>query len=159
SDGDLLGTSFVKTPYPLYREGIAIGSVSTGTWRTYEGNDFHYVWSVTFAPDSKTIACKIERDWSQPRQLVLIHLDSGRTQVLMDHFTGYGPVTWAPEGRRLAYTRILPPPPGSSDSPGDEIRILDLETGDDVRVADGGLPSWSPSGDWIAYAHNGSYFR
>ena len=156
-NGDLVATSYVKTPYPHYREGIAVYSLASGTWNTYEGADFHYVWSTALAPDSTAIACTIEWDWSEPRQLVLVARETGRVRVLIERFNGSGPVAWAPDGLRIAYVHNVPSKPPAEPQP--EIRVLNLETGGDIRFADGTWPSWSPSGNWIVYSNEGVYFK
>ncbi len=58
--------------------------------------------------------------------------------------------SWAPDDLRLAYVRD-----------GSELRVLDVESGDDEAVATGligfgstrvfGAPVWSPDGRWLAY--------
>lgn len=71
-DGTVVATSYVKSPYPNYREGIATYSLVDKQWKQYSGGDFRYVWAMTLSPDGSTLAFKAERHWSQPRQLLLL---------------------------------------------------------------------------------------
>lgn len=56
----------------------------------------------------------------------------------------HGRLSWSPDGKEIAveYT----PQIGLG-----QIAIVETDTGKAKTIADGGYPSWSPKGDWIAY--------
>lgn len=143
-DGTLVATSYVKSPYPHYREGIATYSLVDNQWKEYSGGDYHLVWAVSLSPDGTTLAFKAERNWEQPRQLLQLDLKTGDTTVLIEPFWTSPPVSWSPDGRYITYIRAVR---GQED----EIVIRDLRNQQEHRVVAGYAPSWSPSGEWIAY--------
>lgn len=52
--------------------------------------------------------------------------------------------SWAPDGRRLTLVR-------GDGAPTDEILVVDTATKTRISIARGTKPTWSPTGDWIAY--------
>ena len=85
-DGTLVATSYVKSPHPLYREGIATYSLVDRRWKQYNGGDYTYVWAITISPDGSTLAFKAERDRTHRPQLLLLDLKTGDTTVLIEPF-------------------------------------------------------------------------
>jgi hypothetical protein len=164
-DGTLVATSYVKSPYPRYREGIATYSLVDRQWKQYDFGDFTYVWATAISPDGSTLAVKAERHWSQPndqlrcdeltvtssRQLLLLDLKTGHATVLIEPFSTSAPVSWSPDGRDIVYEFPVRRPDANVDSYEDEIRIRDVKDHEERRLVPGSDPSWSPSGEWIAY--------
>jgi dipeptidyl aminopeptidase/acylaminoacyl peptidase len=138
-DAALVATSYVKSRSPDYREGIATYSLIDRRWTQYDTGDFHFVLSTSLSPDRATLAFEVERHWSQPQQLLLLDLKTGHTTVLIEKFLGSGPITWSPDGRRIAYAHLS------------EIRIREIGTEYERTLASGSSPAWSPSGELIAY--------
>jgi Tol biopolymer transport system component len=60
-------------------------------------------------------------------------------------------VSFDPTGRYLLYNRRIADENGIRF----EVRAFDLTTQNDIRVAEGFTPNWSPDGDWIIYATEG----
>jgi Tol biopolymer transport system component len=150
-DGTSIATSYVKNPYPHYREGIAIYSLVDKHWTEYSGGDFHYVWAVSLSPDGSTLAFKAERHWSQPWRLLLLDLRTGVTTILMEPYLASAPVSWSPDGQRFVYEHPVRRPDGTVDADHPEISIRDVRSERDRRLVAGSDPSWSTSGEWIAY--------
>ena len=150
-NGAIVATSYVKSRHPNYREGIALYSFVDKAWKQYSGDDFHYVWAVSVSPDGSTLAFKAERHWSQPRQLLLLDLRTEATTVLMEPYLASAPLSWSPDGNRFVYEHPVKRANGTFDAGELEIRIHDVRTRQDVRLVSGSNPSWSPSGEWIAF--------
>ena len=101
-----------------------------------------------WAPDSRRLAYYSERDGY--RSLYLFDFAERKETRLTTDLGGDEAPRFSPDGRRLAYQRA-----------GRELRVLDLDTMRDRRVAEGYFErapfesqrqlAWSPSGDWIAY--------
>jgi Tol biopolymer transport system component len=104
----------------------------------------------------------ISRDGSK---LAFVDFDPGATTPARIHYidlkTGSESVSavigryrnmlsWSPDGSRIVYhMNQSPPSEGPRWSPG--IFVLNTESDKITRIADGEAPSWSPSGEWIAY--------
>jgi hypothetical protein len=70
----------------------------------------------------------------------------------------YGPslareaiISWAPDGQRVAFQSM---PPATEINPPD-INVFDMRTGETRKIAHGYFPTWSPSGQWIAFSEVG----
>jgi len=94
--------------------------------------------------------------------LQMIHIDGLELQTLTeideDDVLIGGPI-WSPDGNLIAYSRTACPPGGYPCI--DHIHILDLDTGRDQTLIEGGVVfAWSPEGDKILYGlsnDNGFY--
>jgi Tol biopolymer transport system component len=67
-------------------------------------------------------------------------------------------ITWSPDSRRIGVDSERDPPVNAANSSDlsnsartSKIYVMDLDTGVVHEIAEGRLPSWSPSGEWIAY--------
>jgi Tol biopolymer transport system component len=81
------------------------------------------------------------------RQTVLQILDLATGRITKLSCCGWalrGRLSWSPDGKEIAAQYV----PRIDMS---QIAIVEADTGKARIVADGGYPSWSPKGDWIAY--------
>lgn len=90
-----------------------------------------------WSPDGSHIAF-IRNDGSH-REIMLMASDG--TEVR--HFAYGSDPAWAPDGVRLAYTRI-------GDMGRSEVVVVDIQSGDELGIAEGAAPVWSPDGSRMA---------
>src|SRR5262249_50285438 len=101
-----------------------------------------------WSPDGSWIAYRAGT-WDRARGLYVVRPDGkGRTQLSAREIDGTTPITWSPDGTRVAFTTCLPTC---------EVRTVGLDgTGDQVIGAAIG-PAWSPDGSRLAWLRDGTY--
>jgi hypothetical protein len=78
--------------------------------------------------------------------LYVLDIDGSSPRLVHHEPTGQFDFSLAPDGHRLAYTAGLPQARGA------RMGIVDLDSGEQIALPDGGKPMlWSPDDDWIAY--------
>jgi Tol biopolymer transport system component len=139
-DGKVIAYARAQTSRP------ALVTISTYSTITNKHTDFasgEYSGSIAISGDGSKLAFSGIRDEPNSRtgaRLHIVELKTG-TQREGPEISASWPVSlsWSPDSRFLAY--------GVSG----EIRVWDSSTGKILKIADGDLPVWSPSGEWIAY--------
>jgi hypothetical protein len=107
--------------------------------------------SVAISPDGSKLACSkmVEGD----PLLHILDLKTGKIWIGPETTRDAVFLTWAPDGRRIAFSKEFhPDPDGTPSSLLPQIYVLNLEDGKVSRIAEGTAPSWSPSGEWIAFS-------
>jgi len=140
-DGKMVAYAGLRRGGPGRRVAISTYSVIDGKRTVYAEGD--YAGAVAISPDASKLAfsaAKKEEHGDGDNHLHIIDLKTGQ-ETLGPEVPTYAWViaSWSPDSRRLAYDFE------------DEVRVWDTDTGKISTVADGGAPSWSPSGEWIAY--------
>jgi Tol biopolymer transport system component len=124
---------------------ISTYSIVEKKWTEYAEGEF--AGTIAISPDGSKLAFGSNEDTSGAYRLCIV--------VLQNRERTYGPVlasrdvtiSWAPDGQRVVFESS---PVAYPDYPPD-MSIFDVRTGETRRITPGYLPTWSPSGEWIAY--------
>ena len=92
---------------------------------------------------------------SKRTHLALFDVEARKLDTLTSTLADDDSPSWSPDGRRIAFVREAPPEPGKERD--NDICVIDARPGamakqlTDFDGPDGGRPSWSPDGKWIAF--------
>ena len=129
-DGSRIVFSYVGYPTVINPDGTNLRTLSNTSMGTKQSG--HPVWSF----DGRTI-CFISRGSSDNGKIHVIDVGN-KNETVIGYEIGNDHV-WSPDRKKLAFTRDR------------KICILDITSGRETILTEGGYPTWSPDGKKIAF--------
>jgi dipeptidyl aminopeptidase/acylaminoacyl peptidase len=124
--------------------------LASGRWTEYRDLEIKGG-SIAISPDGSKLACSNMA--TGPSLLHILDLKTGKISVGPEVSKHDGFLTWSPDSRRIAFVRdFLGENDDAPSSLLPEIYVLNVEDGKASKIAEGAAPSWSPSGEWIAFS-------
>jgi Tol biopolymer transport system component len=140
-DGKVIAFGRITAGFPNRTVAITTYSAVSDEHEDYSTGE--YSGSVAISPDATKLAYSSTQQREGGPGDSHLHIVDRKTgqQFLGPEIPFHSAVfaSWAPDSRHLVYGFW------------DQIKVWDLETGKITRIAEGELPAWSPSGDWIAF--------
>ncbi len=111
----------------------------------------HQDYAGDWHPDGKEVVIYSDRNETETFNFYLVDLETGDLTQITNFDTNASRVSFDPSGRFLLYNRRIV----EASNIRFEVRAFDLTTENEISVAVGVTPNWSPDGQWITYATEG----
>jgi hypothetical protein len=135
-------------------DAIGVYTLRDQSWKSFADVCYAGGGAIAFSPDATKIAfvsamppTPMHDVCPTTHQTVLQILDLATERITKLSCCGWalrGRLSWSPDGKKIAVQYV--PRIGLG-----QIAVVETDTGKARIIADGGYPSWSPKGDWIAY--------
>lgn len=139
-DGRIVGAARLIADGTPRLMGIGTYSIPERKWTQYA--EATGAGAVAISPDGSKLA------YGGEEILRVIDLKTGESRAALPAGNAWR-LSWSPDGRRIVYQHFQYEDQVNGNPRA--INVVDTETGEKARIADGHSPAWSPSGDWIAY--------
>ena len=156
ADGNLVASAryadFASTvPRALPLLTVGIYSMIEKRWRDYPSLKIQGG-SVAISPDGSKLAY-VTRGTAEARpRIQFLDLKTGAASIGPESMKNAGHISWSPDARRIVFDReVERSADGKAIPPLMAIFVLDVASGSASKIADGTSPTWSPSGEWIAF--------
>ena len=154
ADGSIVASAHRISGYALTggpRLMVSTYSMADNRWTDHQELEV-VVGSIAISPDGSQLACVTREMPGAPAGLRILDLKSGKVTVgpEMPERASSG-ISWSPDGRRIVFD-MYSYRPADADVVS-SIYVLDLASGTVSKIAEGKSPSWSPSGEWIAFIY------
>jgi len=154
ADGSVIATAFhyLGDSRGFMHRIFATYSIPDNRWAEYKQTAFTNG-VIAISPNGTTLAYLEFKTDAAPAQFHFLDLPTGKTTAgpILEQDAGTA-ISWSPDGHRIAFDMEVPRARKKVPIPPlHAICVLDVQKGTVSKLADGTLPSWSPSGDWIAF--------